>query len=256
MLIATPTHAVDPGEVTPAVPACLQSHPDTPTELQDMLRVVREAPSTWFPATATILRTLDKVDQLVRLVQSAQLRAVSGIAVPQIGIPAASAGALPLGIARVAARQVEALAPRFEAIQAINVSMLAINTWQGIFTQTAPAVSLADLADGGHGRSDVAARAARELAIQQRLDRWKLALIQQACPEIIGAHLHAALVLSDGRRRRSDRALLVDRFFITPIFTGIAHGRAHGGAHGGFIAFRSVCAEAAICIHDPIPMAV
>ena len=164
VLIATPTHAVDPGEVTPAVPACLQSHPDTPTELQDMLRVVREAPSTWFPATATILRTLDKVDQLVRLVQSAQLRAVSGLAVPRIGIPVASAGALPLGIARVAARQVEALAPRFEAIQAINVSMLAINTWQGIFTQTAPAVSLADLADGGHGRSDVAARAARELA--------------------------------------------------------------------------------------------
>jgi hypothetical protein len=164
VLVATPTHAVEPGEVTPAVPACIQSHPDTPAELQDMLRVVREAPSTWFPATATILKTLDKVDQLVRLVQSAQLRAVSGIALPQIAMPVANAGALPVSVARVATRQAEALAPRFAAIQAINVSMLAITTWQGIFTQAAPAVSLADLADGGHGRSDVAARAARELA--------------------------------------------------------------------------------------------
>ena len=164
VLVATPAHSVDPGDVTPAVPACLQSHPDTPPELQDMLRVVREAPSAWFPVTATVLRTLNTVGQLVQLAQSAQLRAVSGIAVPQIAQPAANAGTLPLSIARVATRQVQALAPRIAAIQAINVGSLAANTWQGIFTQVAPAISLADLADGAHGRSDVAARAAQELA--------------------------------------------------------------------------------------------
>lgn len=164
VLVATPVHAVDPGDAAPAVPACIQSHPDTPAELQDMLRVVREAPSTWFPATAAILRTLDKVDQLVRLVQSAQLRVVTGIAVPQIALPAPNAGALPLGIARVASRQVEALAPRLDAARAIDVTMLSVSTWQGIYTQAAPAVALADLADGSHGRGDVAARAAQALA--------------------------------------------------------------------------------------------
>jgi hypothetical protein len=164
VLVTAPTHAVDPGDVAPAVPACLQSHPDTPAELQDMLRVVREAPSTWFPVTTGILQGLDKIDQLIKLVQSAQLRAFSGIAVPQIATPAANAGTLPLSIARVASRQVEALAPRLAAIQAIAVPTLVASTWQGIFTQAAPAVSLADLADGAHGRGDIAARAARELA--------------------------------------------------------------------------------------------
>ena len=164
VLVDTPTHSVDPGDVTPAVPACLQSHPDTPSDLQDMLLVVREAPSTWFPLTAPILQSLNTVDQLTRLVQSAQLRAVSGIAVPQLAAPAASASTLKLSIASVASRQVEALAPRFTAIQAINMSTLSASTWQGIYTQAAPAVSLADLAAGGHGRTDVAARAAQELA--------------------------------------------------------------------------------------------
>ena len=164
VLVGTPTHAVDPGDVAPAVPACLQSHPDTPSELQGMLLVVREAPSTWFPLSVPILRSLNTVDQLTRLLQSAQLRAFSGLAVPQIATPAANAGTLPLSIASVASRQVEALAPRFAAIQAIALPTLSASTWQGIYTQAAPAVSLADLADGSHGRSDVAARAGQELA--------------------------------------------------------------------------------------------
>ena len=164
VLVDTPTHSVDPGDLTPAVPACLQSHPDTPSELQDMLLVVREAPSTWFPLSVPILQSLNTVDQLTRLLQSAQLRALSGIAVPQIATPAASANTLQLSIASVASRQVEALAPRFSAIQAIALPTLSASTWKGIYTQAAPAVSLADLADGSHGRSDVAARAAQELA--------------------------------------------------------------------------------------------
>ena len=164
VLVATPTHSVDPGDIAPAVPACLQSHPDTPSDLQDMLLVVREAPSTWFPLSVPILQSLNTVDQLTRLLQSAQLRALSGIAVPQIATPAASATTLKLSIASVASRQVEALAPRFAAIQAIALPTLSASTWQGIYTQAAPAISLADLADGSHGRSDVAARAARELA--------------------------------------------------------------------------------------------
>ena len=161
--MATPTHSVDPGLLAPAVPTCLQSHPDTPPELLDMLRVVREAPSTWFVNAGPILDGLDKVDQLVRLIQGAQARTLSGIAVPQFAAPATNADTLTQSIALVATRQVQALAPRYTAVQAINVATLAASTWQTIRTLAAPAVSLADLADGGHGRSDVAARAAQEL---------------------------------------------------------------------------------------------
>ena len=40
-------------------------------------------------------------------------------------------------------------------------------------------------------------------------DRRKVMIAQQAGPEIIGAHLHAALVGADGERRQFARGLIV-----------------------------------------------
>ncbi|KRB18589.1 hypothetical protein [Rhizobacter sp. Root16D2] len=162
-LLATPTHSVDPGLLDAPVPACLREHPDTPDELMDMLRVLREAPSNWFVRAPLILQQLDRLEPMLRLMQSAQLRAVSGIALPQFIQPAVHANALALGIARVATRQVEALAPRLSAMQGFNIAAVATSTWQAVRVQAEAVVSFADLAEGGHGRADVARAAATEL---------------------------------------------------------------------------------------------
>lgn len=162
-LSATLTHAVDPGLVDAPVPACLREHSDIPGELTDMLRVLREAPANWFVKAPLLLLQLDKVDHLVRLVQTAQMRAAAGIATPLLAARALGTDKLGAAIANVAQRQVAALAPRLTAVQSLSVASFASATWQGIRAQAEPVVSFADLAEGGHGRSDVARAAAAEL---------------------------------------------------------------------------------------------
>lgn len=171
-LLATHTHAVDPGLIDPPVPACLREHPDVPDELVDMLRVIREAPANWFVSAPPILQRLDRVDHLVRTLQTAQLRANAGIAMPAFSLATSLAAALPGGVAasrlgaaaaQVAVRQSAALAPRLDAIRALDIASIASITWQGLRVQAEQVVSFADLAEGGHGRPDVARAAAVEL---------------------------------------------------------------------------------------------
>lgn len=162
-LSATLTHAVDPGLVDAPVPACLREHPDVPDELTDMLRVLREAPASWFVKAPPLLLQLDKVDHLVRLVQSAQMRAAAGVAPPLLATRVVGTSKLGDAIASLAQRQAAALAPRFAAVQNLGVASLASGTWQGIRAQAEPVVSFADLAEGGHGRPDVARAAAAEM---------------------------------------------------------------------------------------------
>lgn len=163
-LLAAPTRAIDPGLVEPAVPACLRDHPDAPEELLDMLRVVREAPANWFVRVPPLLHRIDRIDHLVRLVSGARARAVNGLASPRLAVHAVSASSkLAAGIAQVATRQAEALAPRIAALQALDVSVLKGVSWQGVRGQAEKVVSFADLAEGGHGRADVAREAAAEL---------------------------------------------------------------------------------------------
>ena len=162
-LTATLTHAVDPGLVDAPVPACLREHPDVPDELTDMLRVLREAPASWFVKAPPLLQQLDKVDHLVRLVQSAQMRAAAGVATPVLAARVLGTSKLGDAIANVAQRQATALAPRLAAVQSLSVASFASATWQGIRAQAEPVVSFADLAEGGHGRPDVARAAAAEL---------------------------------------------------------------------------------------------
>ncbi|MEC5385350.1 hypothetical protein VVD49_06420 [Uliginosibacterium sp. H3] len=169
-LLATPTHAVDPGLLDAPVPACLREHPDVADELLDMLRVVREAPATWFVRIPPLIKRLDKVEPLVRMLQTAQARAHAGIATPILSTLQAASTAnvvarnkLSVAMSQVTTRQVEALAPRITALQTLNIASFANFTWQGIQTHATEIVSFADLAEGGHGRADVSRDAASEL---------------------------------------------------------------------------------------------
>jgi hypothetical protein len=161
-LLATPTHAVDPGLLEAPVPACLRTHRDVPDAIADMMRVVREAPASWFVAAPRILRQLDRAEPLLRLLQVARTRAGAGLATP---IVAATAGAsrISQAVVAVATRQVSALAPRIAAVQALDWALLSNSTWQNQQVQAQQVVSFADLADGGHGRADVSRHAATEL---------------------------------------------------------------------------------------------
>jgi len=160
-LLTAPRRDLDPGLIDAPVPTCLKDHSDIPDDLQEMLRVVREAPANWFVTVPKLVDRLDRPDLLIKALQSAQIRTqiktmlpLAGVAMPQNKVANA--------VMRVAARQADLLSPRVEAIQRLNLAGLAAATWQGVRSQATQLVSLGDLIDGAHGRSQVARQAADE----------------------------------------------------------------------------------------------
>lgn len=182
-LLATPTHAIDPGLLEAPVPACLKARADTPEEVLDMLRVVREAPASWFVRLPALIGRLDKVDHLRRLLGTSAARATAGIAQPRLALAgAAPAGKVASAMLRVASRQAETLAPRLAAARNLNVAAFASLTWQGLKRQAEDVVSFADLAEGGHGA--VAREAATELENITRVATCLFAEFSAVLPSI------------------------------------------------------------------------
>lgn len=169
--LAAPRRVIDPALAEAPVPACLRGHDDVPDELDDMLRVVREAPASWFVRTPRLFDRLDRSDLLLRTLRSAQLRgtllAQRAIAAPLVGTVGGKPGGLTTGklagaVTQVVARQTPTLATRIAAVSAINLTTAAALTWQGLRVQVPQVLSFGDLIDGDHGKGAVSRDAAAE----------------------------------------------------------------------------------------------
>lgn len=159
-VVTAPRRAVDPALAEAPLPACLRDHHDVPDELEEMLKVVREAPASWFMRVPKLLDKLDRSDLLLGAVKSAQQR------MPQLTarkpVPAPAAGKLGNAVAQMLTRQSTLLAARMEAVSRVNLDLLAAGTWKNLRNQAQDIVSLGDIIDGGHGKSAVANEAADE----------------------------------------------------------------------------------------------
>lgn len=155
-----PYRVVDPALEEAPVPACLGDHPDVPDELEDMLRVAREAPASWFIRTPILFDRLDRADLLLRTLKSAQQRLPQLLARPAVAQPVAST--LGKAVTQVISRQTALLAGRASAAASLDASRLAVASWQNIRDQVREVVSLGDLIDGEHGKGLVARQAAAE----------------------------------------------------------------------------------------------
>ena len=159
-LLTPPAHRLDPGLLEAPVPACLAQHADVPDELSAMLAVMREAPAAWFAKVPKLIDLLDRVDLLVRTVQTAQLRSQIFALRPQPAPAAATAAPIARAIAAVQVRQRQAVLASRQLAATVNVAQLATLNWRGARDQAQAVVSLGDLIDGEHGRGEVARRAA------------------------------------------------------------------------------------------------
>ena len=159
-ITAAPRRVIDPALAEAPVPACLRDHHDVPDELEDMLRVVREAPAAWFIQVPKLLDRLDRPDILLRALKSAQLRLPQVVARPPSAF--AVAGKLGSAVTQVLMRQNVHMANRLETLNRVNFDVLAAGTWQNLRTQAQEIVSLGDLIDGEHGKGAVARDAAAE----------------------------------------------------------------------------------------------
>ncbi len=157
---AAPRRVIDPALAEAPVPACLRDHHDVPDELEDMLRVVREAPAAWFVQVPKLLDRLDRPDILLRAMKSAQLRLPQMVARPLIAAPVA--GKLGIAVTQVLARQNVHIVNRLQTLNRVNFDVLAAGTWQNLRAQAQEIVSLGDLIDGEHGKGAVARDAAAE----------------------------------------------------------------------------------------------
>lgn len=160
----TPIRSVDPGAVEPVLPACLNSRVVVPPPLRAMVDLLREVPLNWFPRLPLILDQLDRLPALQSTFHSAKLRAQTHAPGAQVASQVMSgSGKLGQSISNVFVAQQQLVSQyRAEAAQ-FDLARLNGQSWQAIRNQAGAMISLGDLIDADHGRSDVAQRASIEL---------------------------------------------------------------------------------------------
>ncbi|WP_437876382.1 hypothetical protein [Sorangium sp. So ce513] len=162
-LAVMPSRALDPGLAVDPVPACQAHRAEAPDQLRAMVDLLRDAPVTWFPPLAAAVDRLDRVESLQQTLYEAVQRA--RLAPPEIRKPFSTpAFGTPQGlpIQQVFAAQQAALLSLREARAAFDLTAVAA-TWKGARQQADQIVSLGDLLQARHGRSDASRLAAEEL---------------------------------------------------------------------------------------------
>ncbi len=160
LVIPAPSRQLDPGLMPAPVPACLAEHQNAPDDLRELLAVIREAPARWFVKAKPVVDRLDRVDLLVKTLQSAQLRA-QVMALRVSAQPAFDAGAGITGaIAGLRQRRLAAVNTLRGRVTRVDPAAVAGLTWANARAEADKVISLGDLIDGEHGRGEVARRAA------------------------------------------------------------------------------------------------
>jgi len=160
LLINSPAIYVNPASTVDPVPACLNSHPNVPEELRDMINLLRHAPVKWFVALPPVVDQLNTLELLHRAFDSAQQRFIS----PPI-ISIANTQGLGQSINRALQANRQALVQKRQEVINISsiTSKLRPTTWQDGRNQANTVLTLGDLIDGNHRRSTVSRQATRLL---------------------------------------------------------------------------------------------
>jgi hypothetical protein len=159
------------GIYTDPVPACLKRDAEAPDELQDMLDLFRDIPLKWLPYARQLVLKLDRPEILKNAFyyarQKAKLRAVQpfGSASAQI-VAAASAAAGKYGqtISKVVTAYRQTTFSFVQQRSLLDLQRLDKLSWKEAGVQAQEDLSLADLIEGGRGRSGLAQQATLELA--------------------------------------------------------------------------------------------
>ncbi|HVG21689.1 MAG TPA: hypothetical protein VNI02_21825 [Blastocatellia bacterium] len=166
LLVATPMRALEPGLTEAPVPACLGRGAATPPDLRAMVELLREVPVKWLTYVHPLVDRLDRVETLQETVRSAKLRAQVQYPARQAEITMqvkSSAGLLSRAIDTVFTAQRSVVSQQRVQMAQLDLGPFVEQKWQLIRDRAKETVSLGDLIDAGHGRSDVAQQGSREL---------------------------------------------------------------------------------------------
>ena len=159
-----PARTLDPAFTESPIPACLGHDATVPAELRGTISLFRESPVKWFPNVHPLLDRLDRVEMLHQTIASAKQRAL-GQVISRAELPPQAAATTGAGLAVqqafIAHREV-VTQYRMQTSQ-YNLTMLANQSWRFARDEARENVSLGDIIEAGHGRTDVAQQASREL---------------------------------------------------------------------------------------------
>jgi hypothetical protein len=159
----TPTRLLDPGLVKDILPEVLASTAAAPPELLAYVELVRDSPLKWFSLAPQLLRGLDRIELIHRTFARAQVRAVQRRPVPLPVISGRTPSRHALGLSRLMSAREDFIARQRGAFVHFEPAVLQTRTWLELQQSAREQLSLGDLIDMAHGRSDVAQSAATEL---------------------------------------------------------------------------------------------
>ena len=162
--VTTPVRTLDPAVVTSPIPACLGHDATIPSDLRSTIGLVRESPVKWFPNVHPLLARLDRIEMLHQTISTAKQRALvqQAVAVNFANeSPANTRAGMAIQQAFFAQRSV---VTQFRAqTSQIDLAVFANQNWKLAHDQAKEVVSLGDVIEADHGRTDLAQEAAREL---------------------------------------------------------------------------------------------
>jgi hypothetical protein len=156
-----PARPLNPGLTESPVPACLRSGAEAPPELRAMVNLIRDAPVRWLINMRRLLDRLDRLDVLRATIEHATIRA--SFAARDINLELLQQGPFGSALAGVLAAQQQVIAAQRILTAQFDMAQLFRESWMRARDRAEAIVSLGDLMDASHGRTDVAQQAGREL---------------------------------------------------------------------------------------------
>ncbi len=163
VLTTAPHRQVNPGLTAAPLPTCLSRGVTIPSDLRAMIDLFSDVPLKWLKYVSPLLDRLNNITLLQETLVSAKNRAQIKVnAAPKI-LAATTSSALGLSINKTFAAQ-QAVVTQYRAQTAqLNLASLINLGWKSTRDNAIGNLSLGDLRDAPHGRSDVINEATAEL---------------------------------------------------------------------------------------------
>ena len=170
VLLSTPVHTLHPDLSEAPLPVCNVSDEEAPEEISAMMDVIREAPLKWFGISKTILRPINRLNDLRVLIKSAKQRAATKTTKHRLlKVQYDGVNRLALGINKTLRASNQKVVLQRQQTALINLVSFDRFGWNETQKRAQEVVSLGDIIDGNHGRMGASRRVAEELEQIERV---------------------------------------------------------------------------------------
>ncbi|PTL85204.1 hypothetical protein [Vitiosangium sp. GDMCC 1.1324] len=159
----TPSRQLDPGLVENVLPEVFASTAAAPPELLTYIELIRDSSLKGFTLAPQLLRGLDRTELIHRTFEWAQVRATQRVPVKMPIIAGRTSVRFAQGLSKLMSVREELIARQRGAFVHFEPAILHTQTWLELQQSAHAQLSLGDLIDMAHGRSDVGGRATTEL---------------------------------------------------------------------------------------------